>query len=66
MRYLSIKEAIEMANKFYNVDPVKLGRDYYRPSLIYNKIHAGVLKNHGHRRMALLSEAEFKKEMLKK
>ncbi|MCA6565831.1 MAG: hypothetical protein ACK5RO_11020 [Pseudobdellovibrionaceae bacterium] len=63
---LTIDEAINMANQFYGIDPLKIGKSVYKKSYIYNLISKGKLKNHGPRHMALLDEREFRKVLLRK
>ncbi len=66
MKRITINEVVQLANKFYGVDPARMGRDAYKKSYIYNLICKGKLKNHGPRHMALLDENEVRKVLLRR
>lgn len=55
-RYLTIDEAIEYVNAYYQ-------HEMYKKGTIYNKISRGILKNYGKFHKALLCEDEVREKL---
>lgn len=58
MKLLTLKEAIELLNRVYQIDPAKHGRDVFAKGTIYNMISRGELKRYGPRHILQLDESE--------
>lgn len=56
LKLLTIDEALKLVEEHYQ-------HPMYARQTIYNKIHQGILKNHGRARKALLDESEVKAKL---
>jgi len=58
---LTVRMVLDLANKHYQVNPEKIGRDVYTTDYVYKLVKRKKLKNHGPRHMALFDEDEVRK-----